>query len=528
MTNTLSFVTSSRRPSLKMSRRERSSSVTVKAALLVAMAAIGPCSTDAFSHPPAHLTFARTFESTSELQMASSGETSEETHFLQSATKFVATAALSAALFFGAGSAVAEDELAAKYGGKGFDSSLVDQQCLVDKCSLQAKACLADDPSCRKGLTCTAKCMGDNACITGCMARYGDSNLDNLLKCTIEDNNCIKVAILDGGSDKFGEEPLPPAPTVPSFQLASMEGAWYKVAGFNPNYDCYACQRNTFSSPEGGNMLGLGKDRLQVDVEFSMPRMLPDGSPPPPENKRETIKSREGDGFLVGSKSIGFNDYATHETMIFDGAKDTKSALTNLVLGKGSDEKSFSRTAHSEGEMFGLKFWENWYIIGENDADQPDFKFVYYNGKTRQNTYEGAFVYSRTKDLGPEAMKKVYKIAADAGMNPDQFCKIQNGCFQDEQTFVTQPETGLGAPSNPFRGILASTKVSQLLGVEPVAAENLRPAKFTPAYPKDDTGRAWWYNVYDYLEDPHRHFQVMDDSRVIMDWPETVKNQQTK
>lgn len=61
----------------------------------------------------------------------------------------------------------AENELNDKYGG-GLDTSLVDQTCLVDKCSLQAKACLADDPSCRKGLTCTAKCLGDNACITGC------------------------------------------------------------------------------------------------------------------------------------------------------------------------------------------------------------------------------------------------------------------------------------------------------------------------------------------------------------------------
>jgi hypothetical protein len=81
--------------------------------------------------------------------------------------------------------ALAENELSAKYGG-GLDTSLVDQTCLVNHCSLQAKACLADDPDCRKGLTCTAKCLGDNSCITGCMARYGNSHLDNLLKCTIE------------------------------------------------------------------------------------------------------------------------------------------------------------------------------------------------------------------------------------------------------------------------------------------------------------------------------------------------------
>lgn len=99
----------------------------------------------------------------------------------------------------------AEDELYAKYGGKGLDTSLVDKECLVNRCSLQAKACLQDDPDCRKGLTCTAKCLGDNACITGCFARYGTPNLDGLLKCTIEDNECIKVAILEGGGDAYGK-----------------------------------------------------------------------------------------------------------------------------------------------------------------------------------------------------------------------------------------------------------------------------------------------------------------------------------
>ena len=74
------------------------------------------------------------------------------------ATAFIATATLSASLALGASiPAFAENELSDKYGGRGFDSSLVDQTCLVDKCSLQAKNCLQDDVDCRKGLTCTAK-----------------------------------------------------------------------------------------------------------------------------------------------------------------------------------------------------------------------------------------------------------------------------------------------------------------------------------------------------------------------------------
>ena len=261
---------------------------------------------------------------------------------------------LAASLAFG-GPVWAENELSDRYGG-GLDTSLVDQTCLVDKCSLQAKACLADDPSCRKGLTCTAKCLGDNSCITGCMARYGDRNLDNLLKCTIEDNDCIKVAILPGGADKYGEEPRAPIPTVTNFNPRSLEGSWYKVVGFNPNYDCYACQRNSFS-PMDSDSIFSQSNKLQMDVEFSMPHLLPDGSPPPPKNIRETVQMNDASGSMIGSTSIGLNAYSTHETMVFD---KNPNPLDNFVMKTGTkEEQSFARTAHSEGEMFGLSKYIN-------------------------------------------------------------------------------------------------------------------------------------------------------------------------
>jgi len=343
------------------------------------------------------------------------------------------------------------------------------------------------------------------------------------LKCTIEDNACIKIAILEGGGDKFGQEPRAPVPTIKSFDLKSMEGSWYKVIGFNPTYDCFSCQRNTFSTPKDSKVAGLFgiNDKLQVDVEFSMLHLLPDGTPEPPKNVLENIISSPDDGLTYGSQSIAYNDYETHEVMVFD---DAKNPLVDLVLNKGSDnEKSYSRTAHTEGEMFGLKFWENWYIIGENNPGQEEFKFVFYNGKTRQNTYEGAFVYSRTRNLSTDTMQKVYSIAKDAKMNPDQFCRIRNGCFLDNSVQVNQPETGWGSSSNPFRGILASTKVSQLLGVEPVAAEQV-VIKSTPKAPSAQRDRAWWLEVGDYLENPRRHFQAMDSLRIPMDWPEDAKN----
>ena len=186
-------------------------------------------------------------------------------------------------------------------------------------------------------------------------------------------------------------------------------------------------------------------------------------------------------------------------------------------------------------------------MIGENDPDMPEFKFIYYNGKTRQNTYEGAFVYSRSRSLEPESMAKVYQIAREAGMNPDQFCRIRNGCFASSSPAVAEPlfnappsinnnnnnKGGVPMPGSNdeiFRGIIASTKVSELLGVESVSAREEGANKFgtsadlQPIQRNPGSGRPWWYEVGDYLENPHRHFEVMDSLRKPMDWPEHIRS----
>jgi hypothetical protein len=212
------------------------------------------------------------------------------------------------------------------------------------------------------------------------------------------------------------------------------------------------------------------------------------------------------------------------------------------------------------------EFWENWYVIGENDAldettkavvaqtglsSNEEFKFVFYNGKTRQNTYEGAFIYSRTKELGPKAMAKVYQIADEAGMQPKNFCKIRNGCFADDvdlPTSTTNPSNGKGLNKNQspsttpgvFRGILASTKISELLGVDSVAAANVEPMMLKRVRAAEELDirarfqdemnniksmkRQWWFEVGDYLENPHRHFELMDSMRQTVDWPEDIVN----
>jgi len=83
---------------------------------------------------------------------------------------------------------------------------------------------------------------------------------------------------------------------------------------------------------------------------------------------------------------------------------------------------------HTEGKMFGLKFDENWYIIGESDGSKgiPPFKLVAYKGHTLQGNYEGSFVYSKEPVLPSAAIPAVREAATNAGLDFDKFQRVDN------------------------------------------------------------------------------------------------------
>lgn len=102
---------------------------------------------------------------------------------------------------------------------------------------------------------------------------------------------------------------------------------------------------------------------------------------------------------------------------------------------------------YSKGEMFGLTFWENWYVLAESKPytenmlgigipsvraygeDVPELKLVYYTGHTLQGSYRGAFLYSRSNELTPAVMETAKEVITAAGLNPNDFCAIKNQCF---------------------------------------------------------------------------------------------------
>jgi hypothetical protein len=332
----------------------------------------------------------------------------------------------SAALLGGALPALAENELAELAKGQ-IRPELIDTQCFAKSCKLQTTAC-AESGDCMKGLTCAAKCMGDTECTVGCFARYGNQALDEVLSCTIEDASCLKIAIVAPGADGPLDAPMPPKALVPATP-ASMSGKWYKVMGFNSNYDCYECQKNSFKPEARQQAINIARDGqvVDVDVEYTMPRDR------------------------AGSASKSFQA-KLHEKLVFDTVPGSH------------------RTAHTEGKMFGLTFWENWYVIGANDRSEDPFRIVYYTGKTLQNKYEGAFVYARKPELPASAMPHIYKLAREAGFEPTDFCAIDNKCFntQDTATATPPPFTPVAIAADSSRQIDQQTAEALIAASSPL------------------------------------------------------------
>ena len=383
----------------------------------------------------------RALEATMQMPQAS--------EWVHSVARLIVTAIAFASVLGGSmRSASAENELAALAAEKS-TAELVNPRCFATSCKTEVEACAAEG-DCLKGLTCSAKCMGDAQCTMGCFARYGNPVLDRVLQCTIEDQGCIQIATQAPGGDSPYDAPLAPKALVKATP-ASMSGKWYKVLGFNPNYDCFECQKNTFASgadaarPLGSEVaLEIGPSTAAVEVEYTMPRerlgMAPDTF------HAQLLEKLEFDDKIPGSR----------------------------------------RTAHTEGRMFGLTFWENWYLIGQNQPKEPEFRFVYYTGKTLQNRYEGAFVYARKPELPSAAMPSIYKVAREAGLDPTRACCIDNSCFA--------APSGATATPPPFTPIASADVLS---GVGPL----------TPMKAAEPTGflgslRQSVLDVAEMLEDP--------------------------
>jgi len=251
-----------------------------------------------------------------------------------------------------------------------------DPNCFFKECGPQTKACFSN-PACLKGITCLGNCRGEQLCATQCFARFGSEKLNDWLGCTLEEKECVTTGVKQDNTAYYDSAP----PAMKDFTPADLEGEWYKVLGYNPKYDTYPCQINTFTKLPGGG--------LSNDILFRVPKP-------------------NGGGAWV-------NNFV--ETMADSKGPQNKASMT------------------VEGKMFGLTFHEQWYVLGKGDG----FRVVAYKGDTQQGPYEGAFVYTKTKtalaDAGGAGMRsQIDAIVKSAGLVPAQMTAIDNACPTDATT----------------------------------------------------------------------------------------------
>jgi len=292
--------------------------------------------------------------------------------FTASAPRWAAVAVLSVALMGSpVPTALAEDTTAgfeefAASGGK----MKADPNCFFSDCKEPTKACFTN-PACLKGITCLGNCRGEQLCATQCFARFGSEKLNSWLSCTLEEKECVTTGVKQDTSTFYSNAP----PVVKSFKPSDLEGKWFKVLGYNPKYDTYPCQTNTFAQRSDGG--------LDNDILFRVPK--PDGS----------------------------------------------GSWTNNFIEKMDDSSGPRGTASMvvEGKMFGLTFHEDWYLLGMG----KDYRVIAYKGDTQQGPYEGAFVFTRTKDALQDSDGAAMRLAIDAdirrgGLDPVKMMAIDNSC----------------------------------------------------------------------------------------------------
>mmetsp|Transcript_107075 Transcript_107075/g.190245 ORF Transcript_107075/g.190245 Transcript_107075/m.190245 type:complete len:406 (-) Transcript_107075:151-1368(-) len=295
-------------------------------------------------------------------------------HIAGSAAGWLATAFLAVVMLVPGSPAIAEEgpsgfaEFARK-GGK-MDA---DVGCFVNACGKQTKECFVGDARCLKGALCLARCRGDADCATQCFAEYGNPRLDAWLNCTVEKEQCVSVPAGTYDVRKFYATDVPKK--LADYDMSKLEGKWYKVRGYNPKYDCYPCQTNTFK-------YDAQNQKMETEVRLRLAR----------------------------EKSGGFWENVLTEKMDVQSPSDRSSLF-------------------AKGEIFGLSFQEEWYILAGDD----DYVLTAYIGNNLQDAYRGSFVYARTPQLSEAVAAKAKAAAEKNGFVWSKYCVVDNAC-------PTQPE----------------------------------------------------------------------------------------
>ncbi|GAB5036267.1 violaxanthin de-epoxidase [Nannochloropsis oceanica] len=240
--------------------------------------------------------------------------------------------------------------------------------CIATYCQEAALSCVKDK-DCRAALSCLSSCdeLEDNTpdkielqkCTADCVVTYENDALDNVNAC-FDSHDCITLT------------PIPltcrdtsmAAPALSNITL--MEGKWWATYGKNAVYDCYPCQRLTFSP---------------ID---------------------QTV-------WLYDSKYL---------TPTLDGgvrAYELQAAFPWPADGMAS-AIAFNYTYQ------GMSHGEEWRFLHVD----PSVVILYYCGRGNTWNYEGGLVLSRERNSPPEHAAMAREVFGNIGIDFDsEFCTLQ-------------------------------------------------------------------------------------------------------
>jgi hypothetical protein len=115
--------------------------------------------------------------------------------------------------------------------------------CIKKNCMTEATACLAD-AVCVQNFQCAGSCGDNSTCTFMCSESYKSKAQDNLMYCMFEEHQCLTLpppSPIDNATCRSPKEAV-----VAGVDKVLMEGDWYVTHGFNPDYDCFACQILSF------------------------------------------------------------------------------------------------------------------------------------------------------------------------------------------------------------------------------------------------------------------------------------------
>ena len=296
-----------------------------------------------------------------------------------------------------------------------------DVSCFINKCGDQTKN-LFSNPRGIKGVSCLGRCKGEQSCATRCFAEFGSEDLNNWLSCTIEKFECVKVPKnVDNSAENRGYTSV-----VEKFDESILVGQWFKTDGLNPNYDLFDCQSNNFEKTSTGAGAGAGA---------------------------ATSTSKQGE------LDMGISFRVSRPTSAGGGYWENE-LTEHMVVDSKADDNPTGRTMHTAGNMYGLSFDENWYILGQSDGTQktkgtdgdtniPPFIVVAYKGHTLQGNYEGSFIYAKERILPSAAVPAVTEILNKNGIEFKDFTRIDNSC-STERAALNDESAGTGTSTTDW------------------------------------------------------------------------------